>query len=119
MIGATMMPRRPELLSSVLLRQNPHNVYEWHKRVEIYKKAENLQRVIYTYAEAVKTVEPKKATGARPSASRPLHKRASSSGRTPVPQSTAAAAAAAVPLTARRQGEHALGRVRQVLRGAR
>lgn len=58
-----LMDRRPELLSSVLLRQNPHNVHEWHKRVEIYKKAKNIQRVIYTYAEAVKTVEPPLATG--------------------------------------------------------
>ena len=22
---------------SVLLRQNPHNVHEWHKRVQLYK----------------------------------------------------------------------------------
>ena len=92
------MSRRPELLSSVLLRQNPHNVYEWHKRVEIYKKAENLQRVIYTYAEAVKTVEPKKATGAySPSASHPLHKRASSSHW---PRSGAAGAAVSRTLLA-------------------
>ena len=28
--------RRPELLSSVMLRQNPHNVAEWHKRVKLF-----------------------------------------------------------------------------------
>jgi hypothetical protein len=28
-----LMERRPLLLSSVLLRQNPHNVVEWLKRV--------------------------------------------------------------------------------------
>jgi len=27
---------RPLLLSSVLLRQNPHNVHEWHKRVKLF-----------------------------------------------------------------------------------
>ncbi|XP_010178288.1 PREDICTED: pre-mRNA-splicing factor SYF1-like, partial [Mesitornis unicolor] len=27
-----LMSRRPLLLNSVLLRQNPHNVHEWHKR---------------------------------------------------------------------------------------
>jgi len=32
-----LMDRRPLLLNSVLLRQNPHNVHEWLKRVELYK----------------------------------------------------------------------------------
>jgi hypothetical protein len=31
------MSRRPELLSSVMLRQNPHNVHEWHKRVKLFE----------------------------------------------------------------------------------
>ena len=56
-----LMERRPILLSSVLLRQNPHNVHEWHNRVNIFKKlaeedpARN-KDVITTYTEAVKTV---------------------------------------------------------------
>lgn len=29
--------RRPELLSAVMLRQNPHNVAEWHKRVKLFE----------------------------------------------------------------------------------
>lgn len=53
--------RRPILLNSVLLRQNPHNVREWEKRVELQKT--DLQKVIRTYAEAVKTVDPAKAGG--------------------------------------------------------
>lgn len=32
-----LMERRPELLSSVVLRQNPHNVAEWHKRVRLFQ----------------------------------------------------------------------------------
>lgn len=32
-----LMARRPELLSSVMLRQNPHNVHEWHKRVKLFE----------------------------------------------------------------------------------
>lgn len=32
-----LMARRPLLLNSVLLRQNPHNVHEWHKRVQLYQ----------------------------------------------------------------------------------
>ncbi|NXH40474.1 SYF1 factor, partial [Dicaeum eximium] len=43
-----LMARRPLLLNSVLLRQNPHNVHEWHKR---------------TFTEAVRTVDPQRATG--------------------------------------------------------
>eukprot|EP00794_Sanderia_malayensis_P015651 gene15651-17230_t len=56
-----LMDRRPLLLNSVLLRQNPHNVHEWHKRVALYDgKPED---IIATYAEAVKTVDPKQAVG--------------------------------------------------------
>lgn len=58
-----LMDRRPLLLSSVLLRQNPHNVHEWHNRARIYKSQEKFDKVIATYAEAVKIVDPKKATG--------------------------------------------------------
>lgn len=32
-----LMERRLLLLNSVLLRQNPHNVSEWHKRVKLYE----------------------------------------------------------------------------------
>jgi pre-mRNA-splicing factor SYF1 len=31
-----LMKRQPLLLSSVLLRQNPHNVREWQKRVDLF-----------------------------------------------------------------------------------
>lgn len=56
-----LMERRPELVSSVLLRQNPHNVHEWHKRAKLF--AENPSRQILTYTEAVRTVDPFKAVG--------------------------------------------------------
>ena len=32
-----LMDRRPELLSSVLLRQNPHSVQEWIKRAALFE----------------------------------------------------------------------------------
>ena len=32
-----LMSRRPELLSSVMLRQNPHNVHEWRKRIALFE----------------------------------------------------------------------------------
>lgn len=56
-----LMNRRPVMLSSVLLRQNPHNVHEWHKRVRLFEGDPVKQ--IETYGEAVRTVDPKKAVG--------------------------------------------------------
>jgi len=56
-----LMGRRPELLSSVMLRQNPHNVHEWQKRVALFEG--NPTRQILTFTEAVKTVEPSQALG--------------------------------------------------------
>jgi pre-mRNA-splicing factor SYF1 len=32
-----LMDRRPLLLNSVLLRQNPHNAHEWLNRVQLYE----------------------------------------------------------------------------------
>ncbi|XP_066295028.1 pre-mRNA-splicing factor SYF1-like [Branchiostoma lanceolatum] len=55
--------RRPLLLNSVLLRQNPHNVNEWHKRAKLFSEKEKAREVIQTYTEAVQTVDPQKATG--------------------------------------------------------
>jgi pre-mRNA-splicing factor SYF1 len=56
-----LMDKRPLLLNSVVLRQNPNNVYEWHKRVKLYK--DDPQKALMTFVEGVKTVEPKFATG--------------------------------------------------------
>lgn len=56
-----LMNRRPELANSVLLRQNPHNVEQWHRRVRLFEG--NPTRQILTYTEAVRTVDPMKAVG--------------------------------------------------------
>ncbi|CAD5123791.1 DgyrCDS12102 [Dimorphilus gyrociliatus] len=56
-----LMERRPLLLNSVLLRQNPHNVLEWHKRIELYEGKS--VEIVKTFTEAVQTVDPKLATG--------------------------------------------------------
>jgi pre-mRNA-splicing factor SYF1 len=56
-----LMDKRPLLLSGVVLRQNPHNVHEWHKRAKLFKN--DVQRALMTYIEGVKTVDPKLATG--------------------------------------------------------
>jgi len=56
-----LMERRPLLLNSVLLRQNPHNVVEWQKRVTLLEGKP--REIVATYTEAVQTVDPKKAVG--------------------------------------------------------
>ncbi|XP_017767919.1 PREDICTED: pre-mRNA-splicing factor SYF1 [Nicrophorus vespilloides] len=56
-----LMERRLLLLNSVLLRQNPHNVQEWHNRVKLYEG--NPHEIINTYTEAVQTVKAKLAVG--------------------------------------------------------
>ncbi|CAN0877384.1 Pre-mRNA-splicing factor SYF1 [Linum grandiflorum] len=56
-----LMERRPELANSVLLRQNPHNVEQWHRRVKLFDG--NPRKQILTYTEAVRTVDPMKAVG--------------------------------------------------------
>jgi len=56
-----LLERRPELVSSVKLRQNPHNVSEWLQRVKLYK--ETPEKVIKCFTEAVMTVDPQKAEG--------------------------------------------------------
>ena len=56
-----LVDRRALLLSDVLLRQNPHNVQEWMKRVALFK--EDPVQAIRAYTQAVTTVDPQKATG--------------------------------------------------------
>ena len=56
-----LMQKRPLLLNSVLLRQNPHNVNEWLKRVKLF--VGRPREIVNTFTEAVKTVDPKLATG--------------------------------------------------------
>ncbi len=56
-----LMDRRPFLVNDVLLRQNPHNVPEWQKRVALW--GENSAMVVQTYTDAIAAVSPKKAVG--------------------------------------------------------
>eukprot|EP00397_Hematodinium_sp_SG-2012_P009482 GEMP01009569.1.p1 GENE.GEMP01009569.1~~GEMP01009569.1.p1 ORF type:complete len:869 (+),score=177.26 GEMP01009569.1:122-2728(+) len=58
-----LMERRPEILSSVLLRQNPHNVHQWIERTKLPVYAQKPEKVIETFTEAVRTVDPQKAVG--------------------------------------------------------
>ncbi|KAI6904442.1 Pre-mRNA-splicing factor [Hortaea werneckii] len=56
-----LMDRRPFLINDVLLRQNPHNVAEWAKRVALW--GENAKMVVQTYTDAIAAISPKKAVG--------------------------------------------------------
>ena len=56
-----LFERRSELLNSVLLRQNPHNVHEWINRVKLFQKLP--EKVVATYSEGIATVDPSRAVG--------------------------------------------------------
>ncbi|GAM90206.1 hypothetical protein ANO11243_082470 [Dothideomycetidae sp. 11243] len=57
----SLMDRRPFLLNDVLLRQNPHNVNEWEKRIALW--GENKLEIVNTYTLAIAAISPKKAVG--------------------------------------------------------
>ncbi|KAF7493717.1 Pre-mRNA-splicing factor SYF1 [Sarcoptes scabiei] len=59
-----IIERRPLLLNNVALRQNPHNVEEWLKRVKLLEGKPT--EIIETYTEAVQTVDPTQAIGKYP-----------------------------------------------------
>ena len=44
-----LMERRPLLLNSVLLRQNPHNVAEWQKRVTLLEDKPHEVSILKSY----------------------------------------------------------------------
>ena len=56
-----LMDRRPFFVNDVLLRQNPNNVNEWEKRIALW--GDNNKEVVQTYADAIATVQPRKAVG--------------------------------------------------------
>ena len=56
-----LIQRRPFLLSNVVLRQNPNNVYEWLNRVKLCE--DDTYLTIKTFTEAIQTVDPQKSTG--------------------------------------------------------
>ncbi|KAI1289413.1 Pre-mRNA-splicing factor SYF1 [Halotydeus destructor] len=56
-----LIERRPLLLNSVSLRQNPHNVEEWLKRIKLLE-GKPLE-IIETFTNAVETIDAKQAIG--------------------------------------------------------
>jgi pre-mRNA-splicing factor SYF1 len=56
-----LMDKRPILLNSVVLRQNPNNVFEWHKRIKLFK--DDTKRLLQAYTEAISTINPSLANG--------------------------------------------------------
>lgn len=63
--------RRPFLLSDVQLRQNPHNVGEWLRRIRLVARHNNNDHgkaVVDAYTMAVRTIDPTRAVNGRASA---------------------------------------------------
>ncbi|KAJ3111120.1 pre-mRNA-splicing factor syf1 [Phlyctochytrium bullatum] len=58
-----LIQRRPFLVNDVVLRQNPHNVNEWERRVQLWKERSRFDKVVETYQDAVATIVPRKAVG--------------------------------------------------------
>jgi len=65
-----LIQRRPFLLSNVILRQNPHNVYEWLNRVQLCEQLVTSSEdesgsylAIKTFTEAIAAVDPLQAFG--------------------------------------------------------
>ncbi|OTF82327.1 pre-mRNA-splicing factor SYF1-like protein, partial [Euroglyphus maynei] len=56
-----IIERRPLLLNSVALRQNPHNVEEWLKKVKLLENKPT--EIVEVYSDAVQTVQAKQAIG--------------------------------------------------------
>jgi len=56
-----MMEKRPLQLNSVVLRQNPHNVFEWQKRIKLFKDED--KRKLGTFYDAINAVDPNLAVG--------------------------------------------------------
>ena len=58
-----LMDRRPLLMSSVQLRQNPHLVAAWVERAQLYEKAGRHADAVRTFDIAVADVHPMRAVG--------------------------------------------------------
>ena len=56
-----IMDKRPLQLNSVMLRQNPHNVFEWQKRIKLFKDQD--KRKLATFYDALGAVDPQLAVG--------------------------------------------------------
>jgi len=59
----SLLARRPLLLSSVILRQNPHHVNEWLHRVSLFP--DDPLKQVEVYSEAVRTVDPQLANNGK------------------------------------------------------
>ena len=58
-----LLDKRPFMVNSVHLKQNPHSVPDWLERVKLYKEKDDIDNVIATYEEAISTVTAKKVSG--------------------------------------------------------
>lgn len=58
-----LLDRRPFLVSNVLLRQNPHNIATWDKRMDLFYALGDNEKTISAFKDAFSRINPKKALG--------------------------------------------------------
>ncbi|KAI9836539.1 MAG: pre-mRNA-splicing factor syf1 [Sarea resinae] len=56
-----LQDRQAFLVNDVLLRQNPNDVVQWQRRVELW--GDNKKEVVQAYTDAIAAIQPKKAHG--------------------------------------------------------
>lgn len=56
-----LIDNRAIYLNDMMLRQDPNNIDEWMKKIEIHETTQNINKVLSSYAEALTTINPFKA----------------------------------------------------------
>lgn len=56
-----LIEKRPLQLNSVMLRQNPNNVFEWHKRIKLFNDEDKQKLGIFQ--DALQAIDPQNAVG--------------------------------------------------------
>jgi len=58
-----LLDRRPFLVNDVLLRQNPHNIMTWEKRIELFENVGDNEKTIAAFKDAMARINPRKVIG--------------------------------------------------------
>lgn len=58
-----LLDRRSFLVNDVLLRQNPHNIATWEKRIELFQNVGNNENTIAAFKDAMARINPRKVVG--------------------------------------------------------
>lgn len=58
-----LLDRRPFLVNDVLLRQNPHNISTWEKRMDLFFGVGDDAKTIAAFKDAFSRINPRKVVG--------------------------------------------------------